>query len=161
MCLRAESAAVFANGDNTYNAVGVAGHADTSRSAPVKVEIGLADVGGCVKIIAASGFASFALVGSLVRFVVLVSSGQSCESELPCSVLPIPDSLQRPASRQDPSRLTSIERMAQGRMHSLQKVSTRDFTMNAVSSNNRTVHITWACRFVMSLNTSLTYYLLY
>ncbi|KAF1783555.1 Regulator of chromosome condensation 1/beta-lactamase-inhibitor protein II [Phytophthora cactorum] len=57
-----ESAAVFASGDNTYGALGVSDLADTSRSAPAKVGIGLTDVGGCVKVIAASGFASFALV---------------------------------------------------------------------------------------------------
>ncbi|KAG7388717.1 hypothetical protein PHYPSEUDO_011910 [Phytophthora pseudosyringae] len=114
-----ESAAVFASGDNSFGALGVASLTETSRSAPAKVKIGLTEVGGCVKIIAASGFASFALV-----------------------VLPIPDSLQQPASsegRQNRGRLTSIERMAQGRMHSLRKMPSQaklDYAMNAAAVNN-------------------------
>ncbi|KAL3667977.1 hypothetical protein V7S43_006853 [Phytophthora oleae] len=114
-----ESAAVFASGDNTYGALGVSDLATTSRFTPAKVEIGMTDAGGCVKVIAASGFASFALV-----------------------VLPIPDSPQRPASKekqQNRGRLTSIERMARGRMHSLQRVSSQaklDYAMNAGAVNN-------------------------
>ncbi|KAJ8554676.1 hypothetical protein ON010_g9805 [Phytophthora cinnamomi] len=115
----AESAAVFSSGDNTYGALGVARVASTSRSAPTKVEIGLDEVGGCVKIVAASGFASFALV-----------------------VLPIPDPVQRPTSkegRQNRGRLTSLERMARGRAHSIQRMSTQaklDVAMNAAAVNN-------------------------
>ncbi|KAG6613712.1 Regulator of chromosome condensation (RCC1)-like protein [Phytophthora cinnamomi] len=114
-----ESAAVFSSGDNTYGALGVARVASTSRSAPTKVEIGLDEVGGCVKIVAASGFASFALV-----------------------VLPIPDPVQRPTSkegRQNRGRLTSLERMARGRAHSIQRMSTQaklDVAMNAAAVNN-------------------------
>ncbi|KAG2979830.1 hypothetical protein PC118_g11549 [Phytophthora cactorum] len=108
-----ESAAVFASGDNTYGALGVSDLADTSRSAPAKVEIGLTDVGGCVKVIAASGFASFALVE-----------------------LPISDSLQRPTSkenRQNQWRLTSIERMARGRVPTQAKLEN---ALNAAAVNN-------------------------
>ncbi|EGZ23784.1 hypothetical protein PHYSODRAFT_311023 [Phytophthora sojae] len=114
-----ESAVVFASGDNTYGALGVAGGVSASRSAPGKVETGLDDVGGCVKMIAASGFASFALV-----------------------VLPIPDPVQRPTSKgakQNRGRLTSLERMARGRAHSLQRMSTQaklDIAMNAAAVNN-------------------------
>ncbi|KAL4160116.1 hypothetical protein PRNP1_000687 [Phytophthora ramorum] len=114
-----ESAAVFSSGDNSYGALGVANLANAGRSVPAKVETGQAEIGGCVQIIAASGFASFALV-----------------------VLPTVDSVQRPTSkedRQNRGRLTSIERMARGRLNSLQMVSTHaklEVAMNAAAVNH-------------------------
>ncbi|POM80040.1 Regulator of chromosome condensation (RCC1)-like protein [Phytophthora palmivora] len=114
-----ESASIFASGDNTYGALGVAGLNNTSRLSPAKVDTGSTEAGGSVKIIATSGFASFALV-----------------------VLSNSESLQRPTSkdgRQNRGQLSSIERMAQGRMHSLRRGSSQakmDFATNSVTVNH-------------------------
>ncbi|KAF4042079.1 Regulator of chromosome condensation (RCC1) repeat [Phytophthora infestans] len=108
-----ESAAVFSSGDNTYGALGVSNLVNKSISAPAKVEIGLTG-GGIVKIIAASGFASFALV-----------------------VLPNSESQERPTSkdgRQNLGRLGSIERMARDRVPAHAQM---DYASKAAAVNNR------------------------
>ncbi|KAF4137811.1 Regulator of chromosome condensation (RCC1) repeat [Phytophthora infestans] len=107
-----ESAAVFSSGDNTYGALGVSNLVNKSISAPAKVEIGLTG-GGIVKIIAASGFASFALV-----------------------VLPNSESQERPTSkdgRQNLGRLGSIERMARDRVPAHAQM---DYASKAAAVNN-------------------------
>lgn len=114
-----ESAGVFSCGDNKYGALGASDLIGGSRSVPAKVEGEISSLGGCVKIIAASGFASFALV-----------------------VLPIPDVPTRPSSKEvrlSRGRLTSIERMARGRLNSVTKMKSQakiDFAINAAAYNN-------------------------
>ncbi|ETI49725.1 hypothetical protein L917_06197 [Phytophthora nicotianae] len=108
-----ESAAVFSCGDDTYGALGMCNLTNESRSAPAKVGIPLTNVRGSVKIIAASGFASFALVE-----------------------LPTTDSLQRltsKESRQNLGRLTAIERMARSRAPTQANM---DYAVNAPTVNN-------------------------
>ncbi|OWZ24391.1 Regulator of chromosome condensation (RCC1) [Phytophthora megakarya] len=84
-----ESASVFASGDNTYGALGITGLTSTSIFSPAKVDIELTKGGGSVKIIAASGFASFALV-----------------------VLPVPESALRPPSKDGRHNRGRFEKMA-------------------------------------------------
>lgn len=62
-----EAGSAFAYGDNSYGALGIATNSDsvhTSERIPLKVSEGISAVKGSVQQIAASGFASFALVGT-------------------------------------------------------------------------------------------------
>jgi alpha-tubulin suppressor-like RCC1 family protein len=66
-----ESSSVFACGDNTYGAVGVPSGGATATDSvaiPTMVALGFSEVKGTVRQIAASGFASFALVGTCLLF---------------------------------------------------------------------------------------------
>ncbi|TYZ60866.1 hypothetical protein PybrP1_011459 [[Pythium] brassicae (nom. inval.)] len=68
------SASVFACGDNSFGALGATvNQHEPFSSAPQKVERGISSVEGRVQIIAASGFASYALVGALTSLSMLFS----------------------------------------------------------------------------------------
>lgn len=64
---------MFGCGDNSFGALGVAvNQHEPFSSAPQKIERGISSVKGRVQIIAASGFASFALVGGSKKLIMLL-----------------------------------------------------------------------------------------